>query len=165
MSEKLIEPQPITPEFDISEFDCERDTLNNWLTKRALKNEDLRGSRTFVVCDGNMVAAYYSLAVGSVDRAEATPSLKRNMPDPIPVMLLGRLAVDKRYKGRKIGPALLRDAILRTLQVSDHAGLKAIMVHALDEDAKAFYERHGFRESPSNPMTLFIGIAEAAANL
>lgn len=147
----------------LNEFSCGNDELDGWLKSRALKNEKRDASRTFVVCDANQVIAYYSLVVGGVDHVESPSKLRRNMPEPIPVMLLGRLAIDQNYQGQGIGKSLLKDAILRTLSVSEQAAIKAIMVHAIDEQAKAFYENAGFHQSPSNPMTLFLGLKELRA--
>lgn len=154
-------PCPILETHDVSVFDCGNPTLNDWLRRRALRNERNRASRTFVVCDRDTVIAYYSLAVGAVARAEASGKTRRNMPDPIPVMVLGRLAVDSRQQGKHIGSGMLRDAILRTLLVAEHAGIRALLVHALSEDAKRFYLHRGFHESPVNDMTLMITLDEA----
>ena len=99
---------------------------------------------------------------GAVARAEAPDRVRRNMPDPIPVMVIGRLAIDAKFQGRGVGPALLRDAILRTLQASEIAGIRAILVHAISERAKRFYEKWGFTPSPVDPMTLKVTVKEAA---
>ena len=103
------------------------------------------------------------LAYPSALRAQATAAgrVRRNMPDPVPVMVLGRLAVDRAYQGRGLGEGLLRDAILRTLQAAELGGIRAILVHAISEEAKRFYERHGFVASPVDPMTLMITVADA----
>jgi predicted N-acetyltransferase YhbS len=106
------------------------------------------------------VVGFYSLAVGAVARADAPGRIRRNMPDPLPVMVLARLAVDRRWKNRGIGKGLLRDAVLRTLQVAEMAGLRAMVVHALSDDAKHFYKAHGFAESPFDPMTLFLSLRD-----
>jgi GNAT superfamily N-acetyltransferase len=107
------------------------------------------------------VVGYYALAVGAVARVHAPGRVRRNMPDPVPVMVLGRLAVHKDYQGRKVGRALLRDAVLRTLQAADIAGIRAILVHAISERARKFYEESGFIGSPMDPMTLMITVSEA----
>ncbi len=127
----------------------------------ALRNEASGASRTYVVCAEGVVVGYYCLANGAVDRHEAPKPMQRNMPDPIPVMVLGRLAVDQAFQHRKIGKALLRDAILRVLQSAEIAGIKAILVHAISDDARRFYLRHGFLESPINPMTLCLALESA----
>jgi predicted N-acetyltransferase YhbS len=151
-------PAPLTAEHLLVEFDCGVATLNEWLQRRALANEALGASRTFVVCDGRRVMGYYALATGSVRREEAPGRVKRRMPEPIPVMVLGRLAVDLRWQGKRIGQGLLKDAVLRTLNVSKKAGISAIVVHAISESAKAFYLSQGFVGSPLNPMTLMLSI-------
>jgi GNAT superfamily N-acetyltransferase len=107
------------------------------------------------------VVGYYSLATGAVLHPVATGRSRRNMPDPIPVVLLGRLAVDRAFQGQGVGADLLRDAVLRVISAADAIGVRAILVHAVSEEAKAFYERHGFRASAIEPMTLMITMAEA----
>lgn len=161
MTAKLSVPQRINADLDLTLFDCGSDILNDWLKRRALRNDSLDASRTFVVCQGSIVVAYYALAVGSIAHTDSPSRLKRNMPNPLPVMLLGRLAIDKGFQGRKLGAALLKDAVLRTLQASESGAIKAIVVHAIDENAKAFYERYGFIQSPSNPMTLLLNLRQA----
>jgi GNAT superfamily N-acetyltransferase len=154
-------PGPISDNHDISGFDCGHTSLNEWLRKRAIKNEKNGASRTFVVCNGDTVIGYYSLAAGAVTREEASGNVRRNMPDPIPVMILGRLAVDQQWQGQQIGIGLLKDAILRTLAVAEQTGIRALLVHALSEEAKRFYLQCGFHESPVNDMTLMITLDEA----
>ena len=159
---KITEPILLTQEHELSCFSCEELTLDNWLKRKALKNQYLGASRTFVVCDNNkQVIAYYSLATGSIDHKDTTGKVRRNMPDPIPVMLLGRLAVDTQYKGRGFGSGLLKDAILRTISVAEQVGIRAILVHVLSEKAKLFYKYHGFYESTTNDMTLLITLDDA----
>jgi len=153
-------PCPISDKHDASTFDCGHATLNDWLRRRAIKNERQGASRTFVVCEGNTIIAYYSLAVGAVTREEVSGKMRRNMPEPIPVMVLGRLAVGTQWQGKDIGVGMLKDAIMRTLIVTEHAGIRAILVHALTEEAKRFYLHCGFHESPINDMTLMIAINE-----
>lgn len=157
----ITAPGPISNSHDVSGFDCGNDSLNDWLQKRAIKNEKNGASRTFVVCNSNVVIGYYSLAVGAVAREEASGKVRRNMPEPIPVMILGRLAVDRHWQGKKIGVGMLKDAILRTLVVAEQAGIRAMLVHALSEAAKQFYLQCGFHESPVNDMTLMITLDEA----
>ena len=141
------------PEHLVSQHDVA--ALDDWLKRHAFANEKAGGSRTYVVCVGRRVVGYYALATGAVAPA-ATGRVRRNMPDPVPVMLLGRLAVDRAFQGRGIGEGLLRDAILRTLQAAELAGIRAMLVHAISDEAKRFYERHGFAESPIDPMTLML---------
>ena len=118
-------------------------------------------SRTYVVCAGRKVIGYYALSAGGVTDADAPGRIRRNMPHPIPVVVLARLAVDKTCQGRGIGTGLLRDAVLRILQGAEIAGVRAILVHAISEAAKRFYEKYGFIASPADPMTVMITTAEA----
>ncbi len=157
----LSAPEKLRAEHDVSDFECGEPTLDDWLRRRALQNEGSGASRTYVVCAGPQVVGYYALAVGAVAHSEAPGRVRRNMPDPVPVMIIGRLAVHKDFQGRKIGPGLLRDAILRTMQAAEIAGVRAILVHAISERAKQFYEGCGFGASPMDPMTLMITVAEA----
>jgi GNAT superfamily N-acetyltransferase len=161
------QPEPITDAHDQSTFDSGEPSLDDWLRRRALKNEASGGSRTYVVCagSGKRVVAYYCLAAGAVAHAGVAGRVRRNMPDPIPVMVIGRLAVDQSFQGHGLGRAMLRDAILRTIQAADIAGIRAILVHAISEEARQFYERCGFHSSPIDPMTLMITLAEAQSAL
>ena len=161
----ISSPVQLTDEQDISEFDCGDATLNEWLTKRALKNQKTGGSRTFVVCENNKVVGYYALASGSVERAEAPKNVARNMPQPIPVMVLARLAIDTSWQGKKVGSSLLKDALLRVLSVSKNVGVRAVLVHAISEEAKTFYQRYGFMDSPIDPMTLMLPISHIEQQL
>jgi len=154
-------PCPISDKYDASTFACANATLNDWLRRRAINNERQGASRTFVVCEDNTVIAYYSLAVGAVAREEVSGKIRRNMPEPIPVMVLGRLAVDTQWQDKGIGVGMLKDAIMRTLIVAEQAGIRTILVHALSEEAKRFYLHSGFHESPINDMTLMIALDEA----
>ena len=153
-------PEHLDVGHDVSAFDSGVTALDDWLKKRALANEHTGASRTYVVSAGGRVVAYYALASGAVSAGGATGRVRRNMPDPIPVMILGRLAVDKAFQSRGLGAALLRDAVLRTLQAATIGGIRAILLHAISNDAKRFYERYGFSESPVDPMTLMIGVAD-----
>ena len=164
-SDAISPPQKLSAEHDISAFDCGEPALDAWLRRRALQNEASGASRTYVVCAGRRVAGYYTLAVGAVEHVRAPGRVKRNMPDPVPVMVLGRLAVDKNSQGRGIGAGLLRDAILRTVQAAEIAGIRAILIHAKTEDAKRFYERFGFVASPVDPLTVMITLTEAVKTL
>lgn len=134
--------------------------LFEWLIRRSLKNQQSGASRTYVICKENRVIAYYALASGSIERLIASKTIARNMPDPIPVTVLGRLAVDLQYQGQRFGAALLKDAILRTVSVSRSIGVRAILVHAITEDAKRFYANYGFKESPINKMTLMLSLQQ-----
>lgn len=154
-------PALLGDEHLLEDFDCGHVSLNDWLKKRALKATKLgAAARTFVVCDDNQrVIGYYALASGSVSRAEAASKVSRNAPDPVPVVLLARLAVDLNYSGKGIGRGLLKDAFCRVYAAAEHIGIRAILVHALDEQARSFYVKHGFYDSPTNEMTLMLPIA------
>lgn len=154
-------PEHLTPAHDISAFDSGVPDLDHWLKKRAVANEHTGASRTYVVCAGGRVVGYYALATGSVAHVQAVGRVRRNMPDPVPVMILGRLAVDRAWQGRNLGNSLLRDAVLRTLQAAKIGGIRAILVHAISEEARRFYQRYGFAVSPVDPLTLMITVAEA----
>lgn len=158
-------PERLTEQHDVTAFDSGIAALDDWLRRRALANERAGGSRTYVVCAGGRVIGYYALATGGVAQAAATGRVRRNMPDPVPVIILGRLAVDRAYHGQGLGPALLRDAILRIVQAAQLGGIRAILVHAVSEEARRFYERHGFTASPIDPMTLMITVADARRSL
>lgn len=134
--------------------------LDDWLRKRALANEG-RTARSYVVCAGPRVVGFYALVNGAVQRAAVTPKMRRNAPDPVPVMIIGRLAVDKAWERRGIGGGMLRDAVLRTLQASEIAGIDAVLVHAVSDPAKRFYLGHGFSASELEPMTLMVRLKDA----
>ena len=134
--------------------------LDEWLKRRALANQGSGASRTFVVANEAMrVLGYYALAAGGVAHNHAGRALRQNMPDPIPVMVLGRLAVDTSAQSNRLGVALLQDAVRRCLMVAQHTGVRALLVHALDENARGFYEHHGFKPSPAHPLTLMLPLA------
>ena len=155
-------PEKLSAGHDLSGFDSGEPVLDDWLRRRAEQNEASGASRTYVVCIGKRVVGYYTLAVGAITHAEAPGRIRRNMPDPVPVMVLGRLAIDGAFHGRGLGTGLLRDAILRTRQAAEIAGIRAILVHAMSETAKRFYEKWGFVASPIDPLTVMITVAEAA---
>jgi len=158
----LIGPEPIAPHHDLTGFSCGRPSLDDWLKQRALKSEG-RSARTYVVAEEGKVVAFYCFAAGAVTHASAPKSLQRNMPDPLPVILLGRLAVDLTQQGRRIGRAMLVDALKRALQVSQQIGARAVMVHAIDEAAARFYQAAGFTRFPLESMTLFLTMESIAA--
>jgi GNAT superfamily N-acetyltransferase len=161
-------PEPLTEKHDLASFDCENPSLDNWLRQKALPNQASGASKTYVIREGhNVVIGYYCLSTGAVRREEATSKVKSNMPEPVPMMLLGRLAIDKNHKGHGLGRALLRDAIQRVLQASSIVGVRGIFVHALPE-AERFHEKAGFHMSPlprvkDQPALMMIFLKEAIA--
>ena len=157
MSLLLNAPRPLAATDMIDAFDCGEPALDEWLKRRAMANQLSGASRTFVVVDHeSRVCGYYAIAAGAVSHTAATSSVRRNMPDPIPVLVLARLAVDQRAQGIKLGAAMLQDAVNRAVAVSSNAGVRALLVHALHDRAKAFYQHYGFQESPQHPMTLML---------
>nr|WP_315239836.1 GNAT family N-acetyltransferase [uncultured Albidiferax sp.] len=157
MSLQLSAPQPLTASHQLSQFACGEASLDEWLKRRALTNHLSGASRTFVVADPEgQVFGYYALAAGAVAHQDATSAVRRNMPDPVPVMVLARLAVDQRAQGLKLGASLLQDAVNRALAVAQNAGVRALLVHALNEPARAFYAHYGFQASHLHPLTLML---------
>ena len=155
----LSAPEPLAEHHQLGDFDSGEPSLDDWLKRRALKNQVNGSSRTYVVCEGDAVIGYYCLAAGAIDHAEAPSAMKRNRPDPVPVLVLGRLAIHKDHHQKGIGTALLNDAIRRALRASKIAGVTAILVHALSEQARRFYLSRGFIESPVQTMTLCLMLA------
>lgn len=155
----LSAPKLLDEQHELVDFDSGEPSLNDWLKRRALKNQANGSSRTYVICEGNAVIGFYCLAAGAIGHGEAPSTLKRNRPDPIPVLVLGRLAIDKRQQQRGLGTALLNDAIRRAIQASEIAGVTALLVHAISEPAQRFYLSRGFIESPIKPMTLCLMLA------
>jgi predicted N-acetyltransferase YhbS len=155
------QPRPIREDDEVGHFDCGDDPLNTYLIKKAVSNHRSGASRCFVTCREGRVVGYYALAAGSVERKAVSGRFRRNMPDPIPVILLTRLAVDRREQGKGLGRHLLRDAITRTVYVADHIGARAMLVHAIDEDARNFYSRFDFEQSPTDPLHLLLSIKDA----
>jgi predicted N-acetyltransferase YhbS len=158
----LSAPEPLTAAHDLGAFDCGVATLDEWLKRRALANQASGGSRTYVVCkDEHTVVGYYALAAGSISHAITPGRVKRNMPDPVPMMVLGRLAVDRSAQGQGVGYGLLKDAVLRVVQAADIVGVRGILVDAIDDAARAFYEKFGFRSSAAFALRLMITLDEA----
>lgn len=154
---KLDAPQPLSADHQLNTFNCGETSLDEWLKRRALLNQSNGASRTFVVVDeSQLVMGYYALAAGAVHHQDATRSIRQNMPDPIPVMVLARLAVDIRTQGMQLGAGLLRDAVDRSLAVAKNTGVRALLVHALHERAKQFYLYFGFQASPVHSLTLML---------
>lgn len=169
MPPRLAPPRPISPDDRTENFRSGKEPLDRFLRERALANEG-QASRTYVVCavaDGEpgAVIAYYTLAAGAVARADAPGPLRRNMPDPLPVMVLGRLAVDRRWAGQGLGTAMLREAMQRVIEAARLVGARAMIVHAIDEEAAAFYEPYGFRPFPAGSRTLFLPVETILAAL
>ena len=157
----LRAPEPLSPDHHVHGFACGESVLDDWLKRRALSNQTRGASRTFVVTtDAREVMGYYALAAGAVAHHDATRVIRQNMPDPIPVMVLARLAVDTRAQGMKLGAGLLQDAVRRCIQVSHNTGVRAILVHALNDGACQFYAHYGFKASPAHPMTLMLRLTE-----
>ena len=159
----LRAPEPLNPDHAIAGFDCGVMSLNTWLERRAAANQVSGGSRTFVVCEGTKVVGYYALASSAVAPAAAPGRFRRNMPDPVPVVVLGRLAVATSHHGQGLGRALFQDAALRVVHAADAIGIRGMVVHALSEGAKAFYLGLGLDESPLDPMTLMVTVADLRA--
>lgn len=161
----LTAPALLADHHDITEFTCGEVSLDQWLKKRARINQVEGASRTFVVCDGNRVVGYYALASGALTLANAPGKFKRNMPDPIPVVLLGRLAVDSAWQNRDIGRSMFRDAAIRVSRAADTIGIRGIVVHALSESARAFYVKLGFTACPHDQMMLVVTLKDLRAAL
>lgn len=157
---KYLAPQRISSEHLVADFDCGEISLNDWLKQRALKNDLTDASRTYVVCHENKVVAYYSLHLGSIQQSDAVRKIKRNMPNPIPAIVLGRLAVDINHQGRGLARALIKDMFLRAIKVAEIAGTKAVLVKALNENVAIFYQSFGFVRSKTDPLLLMKSISE-----
>jgi GNAT superfamily N-acetyltransferase len=161
----LTAPHPIDEAHHIGAFDSGVAVLDDWLKRRARSNQASGASRTYVACEKERVVAYYALASGAVEIQEATGRVRRNMPDPVPVAVLGRLAVDRNFQGRGLGRALVRDAVQRVLQAADIIGIRGIIVHAISPEARAFYLALGLEVSPLQPMTLMATLRDLQAAL
>jgi GNAT superfamily N-acetyltransferase len=160
---RLSVPVPLTADHDLSAFDCGEPALNEWLRHRALKNES-RFSRTYVVCEGNRVVAYFSISAGAVERRVAPGKVRRNAPDTIPVSVIGRLAVNRDQRGKGLGADILADALRRIAVASQSIGIGAVVVHAKDDAAKRFYMKCAeFIEYPADSRALFLPIETVVA--
>jgi GNAT superfamily N-acetyltransferase len=148
----------LAEDHELGDFSCGDATLDAWLKRRARANQVSGASRTYVVAEGKRVIGYYCLASGAMEAADAPGKIRRNMPSPIPMAILGRLAVDDAFKGKKIGAAMLQDAVLRAGQAAGIVGIRGILVHAIDEKAAAFYSHYGFQASPTDPLTLVLSL-------
>ena len=159
-------PEPLAPRHDISQFSSGVPTLDAWLRGKARLNEARGGARTYVACHGDRVAGFYSLAASAVERRRLSSRVGRNMPDPVPVILLGQLAVDEAWRGRGLGSDLLIDAVRRARTAAGVVGARAVAVQAVDDGARAFYERFGFRPfSGREPLMLVLRMSEIAGLL
>lgn len=162
---KITAPSILNSEHLIHDFSSGMTSLDDWLKKRALANQVSGATRTFAICIDNRVVGFYALASGSISIKSALGKFKRNMPNPIPVVILARLTIDTSIQGQGLGRALFRDAALRVVQASETIGIRGIIVHAISEDAKRFYLALGFQESPLEPMLLMITIKDLIACL
>jgi GNAT superfamily N-acetyltransferase len=154
--QKISPPTPILHEHELVNFNSGETSLDEWLKKRALKNQASGASSCFVIANKKIVIGYYTLSAGAISHEAAPKTMRRNMPNPLPILLLGRLAIDKKYHNTGLGSAMLRDAMIRAVSVARDAGIFAILVHALSEQAKRFYISRGFIESPLQSMTLMM---------
>lgn len=159
----LQAPVPLADHYDVEAFASGAPTLDAWIRRKARANQASGASRTYVLCRGERVVGFYALAAGSVSHDLSPRKLRQNMPDPVPVIVLGRLAVDAREQGNGLGRALLRDAVLRVAAAAREVGVAAMLVHALNDRAKAFYVAAGFEPSPVDPMVLILRIKDINA--
>jgi GNAT superfamily N-acetyltransferase len=149
--------EKLRPDHRIEDFDCGREELNRYLLRYAWQSQQAGAAQTYVGVAGHAIIGYHTLAVGQVAHEEAPERLTKGLArHPVPIMLLARLAVDGRWQGRGVGKALLKDAMQRTLQAADIAGIRAFAVHAKDEEARSFYQKFDFIPSPTDPMHLFV---------
>jgi GNAT superfamily N-acetyltransferase len=156
----LQAPQLLTAEHVLGEFDSGVPSLDDWLRRRAMLNQAKGASRTYVLSDAGRVVAFYALAASAVGSGAAPGRFKRNMPDPIPVVVLGRLAIARSYQRRGLGRALFQDAAQRVVHASDAIGIRGLLVHAISDEAKSFYLSLGLTPSPIEPMTLMATIGD-----
>jgi predicted N-acetyltransferase YhbS len=152
------QPEPLTSEHSTTDFNCGIESLDSWLKRRALANQTSGATRTFVASVDEQVVGYYALASGGISTRSAVGNFRRNMPDPIPVVILARLAIDSSYQGQGLGRALFRDAASRVVRSADTIGIRGIIVHAISAAAKDFYVALGFNVSPLEPMTLMVTV-------
>lgn len=153
-------PELLASSHDVDRFDCGNGSLNQWLQRRAPRNQREGSSRTWVVTDGTRVVGFYASATAVVARTEATSRAARNQPNPLPAMLLGRLAVDRNHQGKGLAAALLKHFLLKAVEVAELTGLRLVLVHAKDPQAAGFYRRYGFEPSPIDDLTLMLLIKD-----
>jgi len=157
---ELLAPEPLAEHHELGDFHSGEPSLDEWLRRRARTNQVSGASRTYVVCHDKIVIGYYALASGVITVENAPGRFRRNMPNPIPVAVLARLAVDLNWQGRGIGRALFRDGAQRVAQAANAIGIRGIVVHAISEQAKKFYVALGFDPSPREPMTLMVTLPD-----
>ena len=157
----LSAPILLSGEHETDHFSCGVASLDDWLKRRARANQISGASRTYVASENLKVFAYYCLAFGALASSDAPGPLKRNMPDPIPMAILGRLAVDQNWRGKGLGVALLKDAVMRTKEAAGILGIRGLIAHAISNEAKDFYESYGLVASPTQPMTLLLSLKGA----
>jgi GNAT superfamily N-acetyltransferase len=162
---RLSPPAPLADHHQLDDFSSGEASLDDWLKRLARANQASGASRTFVVCDGEKVGGYYAVASGAVTVESVPGRFGRNMPDPVPVAILARLAVHEAYQGRGLGRALFRDGARRVAQAADAIGIRGIVVHAISENARKFYLALGFDPSPREPMTLVVTLSDIRATL
>jgi GNAT superfamily N-acetyltransferase len=158
-------PRPIRQDDDTSQFACGDGTLDQWLRRFARMTQAGGGARTYVTMRDAHVVGYYALAATSVQNADATPSATCGMPQPVPAVLLGRLAVDQQEHGHGLGSQLLRDAIIRTLSAAEVVGVRVLLVHAATDDARRFYLRFDFEPSPTDRLHLLLLLKDVWVNM
>ena len=158
---EITAPEPLQAQHQLEHFDCGESVLNRWLLQQALKNERSGRSRTYVVCCDKNVIAYYAIATGSIEHAGLPGKVRRNMPEPISVLILGRLAVDNNWQLRHVGRGLLKDAVLRACLIAKQVGVSALLVHCISDEAKQYYLKYGFVESTIDPMTVLLPLKDA----
>lgn len=165
VARQLSPPAPLADRHEFDSFSCGESSLDDWLKRRARANQTSGASRTYVVCEGATAVAYYALASGTVATNSVPGRFRRNMPDPIPVVILARLAVDSAWHGRGVGRALFRDAAQRVAHAADSIGIRGIVVHAISDEARRFYLALGFEECPGAPRMLVVTLADLRAAL
>jgi GNAT superfamily N-acetyltransferase len=159
----LIGPALLAETHVVDGFDCGEDHLNTWLRRRARRNQADGSSRTWVVADDDRVVGFYASSAAVLLHASATRRAARNQPDPLPALLLGRLAVDRKHQGRGLGAALLKHFLLKSIEIADVTGVRVLLVHAKDQSAAAFYQRYGFEPSPIDDLTLMLLVKDLRA--
>ena len=164
--------EPLRADHDIAAFSCGKPALDTWLRNRALRNQETGDSRTFVLCVDGRVIAFYALSAASAVRTSLSGALRRNAPDPVPLMLLGQLAVASDHRGKGLGSGMLRDALIRVANASRHVGFRALATHPIDDEARTFYARYGFSEVQDSqprlmvmPLQHLLSAVEAASRI